>query len=1065
MTGAAVSRPDHGDARKGATSLQICHARPSDLGAGAWRELCRRAGAAGFGTLMTPPLWRLSAGAPVDAPADADMCDPAYAAAGRPVTDALRDMADEAARHGLLLGMDLQLERIAADAVEGTRIPGAYRDEPDPPARDPRRAVADWYTLRLRGDSLPPAFFQAWQERLGNWLRSGLRVVRCMAPQALASADWQRLLEPLRAEFPDACFLADTPGLGPAQLQALQPAGFDAVFSSVPWWDFRAEWLAEEYGRLRAVAPAVLAMPDTPVRPGPQGRYGRAVWTAALCGDGLLAAPRDETQWELAGAAVRWQAANPCFGAPQVIAGDAGFCTVLARAAAAASEAGSTFHVLLVNPADTAVARTDWAATHALMPPDPGKGAVQLRHPLPPAGFRLFSSGPPGSRAWVSAPAPRADVRQSSRIAVERVTPVLECGRLAPKAAVGEHVTVRADIFMDGHDLLAAQLQWRAADASAWESVPMRFLGNDRWEAGFVPARVGPHLFRLQAWLDDWESYREALRKKHAAGQPVELDVQEGLQRLRAALAARREDDEPARHRVEALLRRFEDTSPPAGEAVRELLDDRLAEAVALLADRPHLYTTPDPYPLWVDRRAAAFASWYELFPRSQSPEPGRHGTFRDVEARLADVRAMGFDVLYFPPIHPIGRTHRKGPNNSLHAGPDDPGSPYAIGSPEGGHDAIHPELGTLEDFLRLVREAAAQGLEIALDFAIQCSPDHPWLRERPEWFTRRADGSIRYAENPPKKYEDIVNVSFYAANARRHRNLPLWRALRDIVLFWIEQGVRIFRVDNPHTKPLPFWQWLIADVRARHPDAIFLSEAFTRPAMMYRLAKIGFTQSYTYFTWRNEKHEIAAYLEELSGEPVASFFRPNFFVNTPDINPYYLQTGGRAAFLARAALAALGSGLWGMYSGFELCEGAPVPGKEEYLDSEKYQLRTRDWNAPGHIKDHIARLNAMRRAQPALWSVRGYRSVHNANPHVLSFLKSAPGGGSSVLVAINLDPHHAQHAVLELPGDVPAATLDLVDGGRHDWPGHRLPVHLSLDQPYRVWRLQQPDRPQETNA
>ena len=466
-------------------------------------------------------------------------------------------------------------------------------------------------------------------------------------------------------------------------------------------------------------------------------------------------------------------------------------------------------------------------------------------------------------------------------------------------------------------------------------------------------------------------------------------------------------------------------------------------------------------YPVWVDRPQATHAAWYELFPRSQAAEPGRHGTFDDVILRLPAIREMGFDVLYLPPIHPIGLANRKGRNNSLRAEPDDVGSPYAIGSAAGGHDAIEPRLGTLEDFLRLVEAAAEHGLELALDFAIQCSPDHPWLAQHPDWFSWRPDGSLRYAENPPKKYEDIVNVAFYGGPPKRARKLGLWRALRDIVLFWAEHGVRIFRVDNPHTKPLPFWQWLIAEVHARHPDVLFLSEAFTRPKMMYRLAKIGFTQSYTYFTWRNDKAELQAYLQEISQPPAADFFRPNFFVNTPDINPLFLQTSGRPGFLIRAALAALGSGLWGIYSGFELCEAAPVPGKEEYLDSEKYELRQRDWRQPGNIRTDIARLNQLRRAHPALQSHHGLTLAASGNDRVIAFAKATPGNGDVILAAISLDPFHAQTAWLEPPFGLfgepwpdRLAAEDLLAGSRDTWHANARPVALSPDQPYCIWRL-----------
>jgi starch synthase (maltosyl-transferring) len=484
-------------------------------------------------------------------------------------------------------------------------------------------------------------------------------------------------------------------------------------------------------------------------------------------------------------------------------------------------------------------------------------------------------------------------------------------------------------------------------------------------------------------------------------------------------------------------------------------------KAVANSAERAFA-VQHDPMPLEVDRPQAAFASWYELFPRSQSANVHRHGTFADVVARLPDIRRMGFDVLYFPPIHPIGKTNRKGRNNTLTSAFDDVGSPYAIGAAEGGHDTIHPQLGTLEDFRRLVRAARENGLEIALDFAIQCSPDHPWLRDHPEWFSWRPDGSIKYAENPPKKYEDIVNVDFYGRDAA-----GLWAALRTIVLYWAGEGVRIFRVDNPHTKPLPFWQWMIADVRALYPDVIFLSEAFTRPKMMYRLAKAGFSQSYTYFTWRNTKRELTEYLAELTTTEVREFFRPHFFVNTPDINPYFLQTSGRPGFLIRAALAATLSGLWGVYSGFELCESAPLPGREEYLDSEKYEIRARDQNAPGNIIAEITMLNRLRRAHPALQSHLGVKFYNAFNDHVLLYGKMAPGEEDMILVAVNLDPHDVQEATFELPlweWKLPDHGSLLVEDLVHEhtsvWTGKLQRVRLDpADLPYAIWRLAPPER------
>jgi starch synthase (maltosyl-transferring) len=445
------------------------------------------------------------------------------------------------------------------------------------------------------------------------------------------------------------------------------------------------------------------------------------------------------------------------------------------------------------------------------------------------------------------------------------------------------------------------------------------------------------------------------------------------------------------------------------------------------------------------------------MFPRSATRDARHPGTLADVIGELPRIRDMGFDVLYFPPIHPIGISHRKGRNNSLTAGPDDVGSPYAIGSPEGGHDALHRGLGTFEDFRKLGAAARAHGLEIALDFAIQCSPDHPWLSQHPNWFRRRPDGTIKYAENPPKKYQDIVNVDFHGKGAT-----PLWRALRDVVLFWIGEGVRLFRVDNPHTKPLPFWQWMIAEVRGRHPDAVFLAEAFTRPKMMYRLAKVGFSQSYTYFTWRNTRYELTEYMTELTTTEAVDYFRPHFFVNTPDINPIFLQTSGRAGFLIRAALATTLSGLWGMYSGFEICEGAPLPGREEYLDSEKYEIRVRDFAQPGNIVAEITSLNRIRRAHPALHSHLGLAFYNADNEQVLVYGKALPSHEDMVFAVVSLDPHHAQEVGFEiplwewrLPDNGALEAEDLMTGRRFTLTGKHQRLRLDPSVlPFVLWRI-----------
>jgi len=640
---------------------------------------------------------------------------------------------------------------------------------------------------------------------------------------------------------------------------------------------------------------------------------------------------------------------------------------------------------------------------------------------------------------------------RAPRIAIESVTPSVDSGRYPAKGVCGQSIDIAATIFMDGHGQLGARvLRWTQANPEV-RGLPLRALGNDRWSARLIPSEAGQYRFTIEAWFDLWATFTSELRKKYEAGQPLRLELLEGRALLRSFV-----EDSPAESAaIIAVLARVEREDEAA--AVSLLLDGELHQAVREVAPRLHLTRLDPPLHLDVERLRAGYASWYELFPRSETDHPQRHGSFDDVIARLPAIREMGFDVLYFPPIHPIGRRNRKGRNNALVARPDDPGSPYAIGAAEGGHDAVHPKLGGIEAFRRLRDAAQAQGLELALDFAVQCSPDHPWLREHPDWFSWRPDGSIRYAENPPKRYEDIVNVDFYADGA-----VPqLWIALRDVVAYWVSEGVRIFRVDNPHTKPLPFWQWLIADIRSRHPDVMFLAEAFTRPAMMYRLAKIGFSQSYTYFTWRNSKAEIQEYLTELSTRSPSAFFRPHFFVNTPDINPYFLQNSGRAGFLIRAALAATLSGLWGMCAGFELCESAPVPGKEEYLDSDKYQIRARNWNQGGNIAAEIARLNRLRRENPALQTHVNVRFHAVDNDQILFFSKATANRDNVLLIAISLDPHRAQEGRFEiplwefgLPDDGVLEVDELMGGGQFSWRGKTQHWYFHGHLPFAIWRV-----------
>ena len=635
-----------------------------------------------------------------------------------------------------------------------------------------------------------------------------------------------------------------------------------------------------------------------------------------------------------------------------------------------------------------------------------------------------------------------------ARIIIDLVAPSVDAGRYAAKATVGTALTIEADIFTDGHEQLGAAVAFRIADASTWTSVRMTHKEGDRWCAEIDLQAAGMAIFRIEAWLDTYGGFvRDTLRKKEA-GLPLKLETQEGHNLV---TDASKRTSGPVKDALRKILEGFSALRP--SDRLSLLLSEETQQAMQVADNRPFLSRSHDQQ-IQVERNAASFASWYELFPRSQSSTPGMHGTLRDVISQLPRIRSMGFDVLYLPPIHPIGITNRKGRNNALRAGPNDPGSTYAIGSKAGGHDAIHPDLGTITDFRELVDAVRAHGMELALDFAVQMSPDHPWLKEHPDWFQYRPDGSIKFAENPPKKYEDIVNPDFYADG-------ELWLAMRDVLLFWAAQGVRTFRVDNPHTKPMPFWEWIIAELRAAYPDVVFLSEAFTRPARMYHLAKVGFSQSYTYFTWRNTKSELTQYMTELVTTNVRDYFRPNFFVNTPDINPPFLQAGGRPAFLIRAVLAATISGLWGMYSGYELCEADAFPGREEYLNSEKYELRQRSYDAEGNITREISQLNRLRRLEPALQSHLGVTFYNAFNDHIIYYAKNAPGRLDKLLVAVNLDPHNPQECDFEvplwewnLPDDECLEAEDLLRDYQFTWHGKIQHLRLEPATPYAIWRV-----------
>jgi starch synthase (maltosyl-transferring) len=638
-------------------------------------------------------------------------------------------------------------------------------------------------------------------------------------------------------------------------------------------------------------------------------------------------------------------------------------------------------------------------------------------------------------------------ITEPPRVVIEEITPVVDGGRYPMKLTSGSTLDVAANVFRDGHDLVAARVIFLAPGEPQWRSSPLTYqFDPDRWYGSFRVDQVGRWHYGVEAWPDHFGTWRSELQKRVNAGQDVRSELLVGSLLLERYAALLRGD--VAQH-VRELARTMASDSAPLDARLRAALDESLVAEVYGPLEAADLTRSP-LFELIVDREEATFAAWYELFPRSQNPKPGVHGTFMDTARRLPEIAALGFDVIYLPPIHPIGETHRKGRNNSPVAEPGDVGSPWGIGSSAGGHSAVHPELGTLEDFDHLVLSARDLGLEIALDYALQCSPDHPWVKEHPDWFFVRPDGTIRYAENPPKKYEDIYPLNFWCKDRE-----ALWNACRDVLLFWVEHGVRTFRVDNPHTKPFAFWEWVLREVHTRHPDVVFLSESFTRPNRMKALAKLGFNQSYTYFTWKNTAWELRDYFRELTSPPLTLFYRPNCFTNTPDILHEYLQHGGRPAFRVRLVLAATLAPLYGIYSGFEFCEGTPVrPGSEEYKDSEKYQLVFRDNNAPGNIKQDIARLNRIRRENPALQTLPNLEFVTSDFDGILAYRRYAPG--NELLVVVNLDPHLAHETILDVPLDrmgigegEPYEVHDLLSGARYTWRGRR--NYVKLDPTERV--------------
>lgn len=965
------------------------------------------------------------------------------------------EAAAVAARHGLAVLLDAPMDETAP------------ADPSQPP--DPRFAGT-----RRRAEPDTAAWAEAWAARIGAAATQGIAGFRCLLPGWADDATLRTLATRLREVAPHALFIA----CPPRSVEAIE--GFDLV--APPWPVLEAlsgPWPTRRVLAMAEIPGAARLATRWSNRQRAERAARQAVKLAALSGHAWLMPSGFEH-----GAVHREDLANGLWHRARYDITDTVREANSARATLPALAHGSPRRIsaphaplallweakgqpgrelVLANPSLVRPARLTASQVLGLLPepgsPPPDVFDAEGRLSLAPAEVRMLSLH---KAAPVRQPLPEGAhaaelATLAPRIAIEAIAPAVDDGRFAVKRIVGQEMTVTADVFGDGHAKIAVSLLWRPADSTEWREVPMKPMGNDVWQASFVPERIGRHFYTVESWVDHYAAFQDEITKKHDAGVDVTLERREGAALVEAAIPRLGAEGEI----LATMLRQQEGASP--AEAVALFNAPEIRAAMVRADTRPHSVRRDPPLPLEVERRAAGFASWYEIFPRSQSGDANRHGTFDDVIRALPRVRDMGFDVLYFTPIHPIGRTHRKGRNNTLKHEPGDVGSPYAIGSEEGGHDALHPELGTLEDFRRLVKAAEEHGLELALDFAIQCSPDHPWLKEHPDWFDWRPDGTIRYAENPPKKYEDIVNVDFYTEGAQP----ALWLALRDVVLFWVKEGVRLFRVDNPHTKPLPFWEWMIGEVRARAPEVVFLSEAFTRPKVMYRLAKLGFSQSYTYFTWRNTRWEMTQYLQELNQRPVADFFRPHFFVNTPDINPEFLHHSGRPGHLIRAALGATLSGLWGVYNGFELCEATPLkPGKEEYLDSEKYEIRVWDYDRPGNINAEITHLNQIRRENPALQTHLGFTALASGHDSVMLYLKATPEKDNAILVAVSMDPYQPAEMHIELPqyplGLPHGAGLiaeNLMDGGEERWDGsHR---YLRLDpyhRPFAIWRVRAAD-------
>lgn len=1065
---------------------QIYYVHPLALrGIEAWREVFAHARDLGFDTVLSGPIYERGAGASIFTSRDFNRTDPALGLAAD-LAEAIAALVSAAREHELKFMLDLVIDQIAADREHAPPVAVDPRLKPQQVGARTIDFLAE--TRQLRG----------WRERLVSLAEIGVAGFRCIGIGRVAPEAWHDLIALTRRSKPETIFVAWTPGSAFADRKALSGTGMDGSFSSLAWWDMEERWIMDEYQIQRDLGYQI-AFPEAPfgkrIAHGTDGcevlkrkavralklastftsglmipmgfEYGVSLPLDPLHGDGSgLRSLKDQGAYDLS-AEIREINGTPNKTAAgfarrplKLVSASQGPVVGLIQTDEEDSRASEKMRVVLLNrdlrktaPAPFNVLREAASPFLPLVAPEDETEVFDARLKLKPGEIRIFE-GYVSEPIVDAVPVPSAnDAAATPRLAIEKITPTVDEGRFVVKRVVGEMLQVEADIFGDGHDPLAAALLYRCADDEDWQEVPMQLVLNDRWRAEFPLKRMGRHEFAVEGWKNPFQIFRYEFTKKHEAGLDLRLEIQEGINLVLDALDHASGDLKP---RLQKLFDHL--TAEQDKQRIQTLLLPETAELMAKADRRPHRVRS-NIIPVDAERTAAAFASWFQIFPRSQSGDPNRHGTFDDVIARLPAIREMGFDVLYFPPIHPIGSTNRKGKNNTLTPGPTDPGSPYAIGSPDGGHADIHPELGTFEDFRRLVDAAEEHGLEIALDLAIQASPDHPWLKSHPGWFDWRPDGTIRYAENPPKKYEDIVNVDFYACEA-----VPsLWVELRDVVQKWVDNGVKLFRVDNPHTKPFPFWEWMIADIRARHPDVVFLSEAFTKPKVMYRLAKVGFSQSYTYFTWRNAKWELEEYMREITTEEPKEFFRPHFFVNTHDINPDFLQNAPRPAYLIRAALAATLSGLWGVYNGFELCEGRPDAKRKEYADSEKYEIRAWDYDRPGNIKGEIALLNRIRRENPALHSHLGLQLLTAWNDNIMFFEKASAGRENVLLIAVNLDPYNAHEADVEIPlwsSNLPDhASLqleDLIAGNRFTWTGkiQRLRLDPQAGLPFAIWRV-----------